>query len=74
LSGNCSHCWIGGKNFRSLIEDLFKLGKDTFSLRALHRYSRLAVVKFVALNVLLIGTVVLAGVNQKNIIQRVAEW
>jgi len=59
---------------RSLIEDLFKLGKDAFSLRAVHRYSRLSVVKFVALNVLLIGTVVLAGVNQKNVIQSVAEW
>jgi len=59
---------------RSLIEDLFKLGKEAFSLRAVHRYSRLSVTKFVALNVLLLGAVIRAGVNKKNLIQSVAEW
>jgi len=57
-----------------VIEDLFKLAKEVFSLRAVHRYSRLSVTKFVALNVLLLGAVIRAGVNKKNIIQSVAEW
>jgi len=59
---------------RSLIEDLFKLAKEAFSLRTMHRYSRLYVTKFVALNVLLLGAVIQAGVNKKNLIQSVAEW
>lgn len=58
---------------RSIIEDLFKVAKDAFALRALHRYSRMSVTKFVAMNVLLLGAVVLAGVNQKKELQRLAE-
>jgi len=57
-----------------LIEDLFKLGKEAFAMTEIHRYSRRSVKKFVAMNVLLVGAVVLAGVNQKSRIQSVAEW
>ena len=66
--------WADFPPIRSLIEDLFKLGKETFALKALHRYSRLSVTIFVELDVFLVGAVVLAGVNQKTLIQSVAEW
>jgi hypothetical protein len=58
---------------RSIIEDLFKVAKGAFALRTVHRYSRMSVTKFVAMNVLLLGAVVLAGVNQKKELQRLAE-
>jgi len=66
--------WDEFPPIRSLIEDLFNLGKEAFSLRAVHRYSRLSVVKIVALNVLLVRMVFLAGVNPKKLVQNVAEW
>jgi len=59
---------------RSLIEDLFKLAKDAFSLRHLHRYSAVSVKKFVAINVLLVGVGMAAGNNEKKLIQRMSEW
>jgi len=59
---------------RSLIGDVFKLAKDTFSLRAVHRYLRPSVTQFAALHVLLVGGVILAGINRKKLIQSVAEW
>jgi len=58
---------------RSVIEDLFKVVRGAFALRALHRYSRISVTKFVAMNVLLLGEVVLAWVNQKNELQGLVE-
>ncbi|MDD5420468.1 MAG: hypothetical protein PHV57_11565, partial [Methanomicrobiaceae archaeon] len=58
--------WEEFSGIRSLIEDVFKLVKDTFSLRAVHRYLRLSVIKFVALHVLLVGGVILAGINRKK--------
>lgn len=51
---------------RSLIGDVFKLAKEAFSLRHLHRYSAASVKKFVAVNVLLIGMTILSGVNKKG--------
>ena len=66
--------WEEFPPIRSLIEDLFKLGKEAFAMTEIHRYSRRSVKKFVAMNVLLVGAVVLAGVNQKSRIQSVAEW
>jgi len=59
---------------RSLIEDLFKLAKDAFSLRHLHRYSAVSVKKFVAINVLLVGVAMAMGNNEKKLIQRMSEW
>jgi len=53
---------------------IFKSGKEAFSLKAIHRYSRLPVAKFVAMNVLPVGEVVLAGGNQETFIRSVAEW
>jgi len=51
-----------------------KLAKESFSLRKLHRYSRVSVQKIVAVSVLLVGATVSAGVNKKTKIQKVAEW
>jgi len=50
------------------------LAKESFSLRKLHRYSRVSVQKIVAVSVLLVGATVSAGVNKKTKIQKVAEW
>ena len=66
--------WEDFMGIRSLIEDLFKLAKESFSLRKLHRYSRVSVQKIVAVSVLLVGATVSAGVNKKTKIQKVAEW
>lgn len=65
--------WEKYPPIRSIIEDLFKVAKGTFALHNLHRYSGISVTKFVALNVLLLGAVVTAGVNQKTRLQRLAE-
>ncbi|MCE5338184.1 MAG: hypothetical protein LLF90_05805 [Methanomicrobiaceae archaeon] len=59
---------------RSRIEDVFKVAKEAFPLRKLHRYSRNSIVKVVAANVLLLGATIAAGVNEKKKLQRVAEW
>jgi len=66
--------WEDFMGIRSLIEDLFKLAKESFSLRKLHRYSRVSVQKIVAVSVLLVGATVSAGINKKTKIQKVAEW
>ena len=41
-----------------MIEDIFKLAKNAFSLKNLHRYTKRSVKKFVCLHVLLVGIVV----------------
>ncbi|WP_456370372.1 hypothetical protein [Geoglobus sp.] len=64
--------WHEFKVVRSAIEDVFKLAKS-FGLRRLHRYTRRSVLKFVALNVLLIGVVVALGFREKKVLQRLAE-
>jgi len=59
---------------RSLIEDVFKLAKDAFSLKKFHRYTTRSVKKAVCLNVLLVGLVVSLGFRSKKQLQRLAEW
>ena len=57
-----------------MIEDIFKLAKDAFSLRKLHRYTKRSVGKFICLDVLLVGVVVSLGFNTKEELQRMVEW
>jgi len=66
--------WKKYKPIRSIIEDMFKLAKSSFSLKKLHRYTERSVKKFVCLDVLLIGIVVSLGINSKDDLQRLAEW
>ena len=64
--------WQEFKPVRAIIEDVFKLAKS-FGLRRLHRYTRRSVLKFAALNVLLVGIVVAMGFREKKELQRLAE-
>jgi len=64
--------WEEFKALRSMIEDVFKLAKS-FGLRKLHRYTRRSVLKFAALNVLLVGIFVAMGFREKKVLQRLAE-
>ncbi len=66
--------WERFKDERSAIDDLFKVAKNSFTLDKLHRYTKRSVKKFVALNVLLVGIVVSLGFEDKEAIQRLAEW
>jgi hypothetical protein len=59
---------------RSLIEDVFKLAKDAFSLKKFHKYTTRSVKKTVCLNVLLVGLVISLGFHSKKQLQRLAEW
>ncbi len=66
--------WERFKAERSVIDDLFKVAKNSFALDKLHRYTKRSVEKFVALNVLLVGVVVSLGFREKEALQRLAEW
>ena len=66
--------WKEYRPIRGMIEDIFKLAKDAFSLRKLHRYTERLVGKIICLNVLLVGVVVSLGFNSKEELQRMAEW
>jgi hypothetical protein len=58
---------------RSLIEDVFKLAKNAFSLKKFHRYTTRSVKKAVCLNVLLLGLVLSLGFRSKKQLQSLAE-
>jgi hypothetical protein len=62
------------QSIRSLIEDVFKLAKDAFSLQKFHRYTTRSVKKAVSLNVLLFGLVISLGFREKKQLQRFSEW
>lgn len=66
--------WNDYLEIRSTIEDFFKLVKDALSLQRLHRYSRRSVLKFVCIDVLLAGIIILTGFNSKRQLQALAEW
>jgi len=66
--------WTYYLDIRSTIEDFFKLVKDALSLQRLHRYSRSSVLKFVCIDVLLAGMIILTGFNSKKQLQALAEW
>lgn len=65
--------WRSLKTPRSIIEDMFKLVKNSFSMDNMHRYTERSVKKFVALNVLLLGVAVTIGISEKGALQRLAE-
>ena len=71
---NFFNSWKEYRPIRGMIEDIFKLAKNAFSLRKLHRYTERSVVKIICLNVLLVGVVVSLGFNSKEDLQRMAEW
>lgn len=62
------------QSMRSLIEDVFKLAKDAFSLKKFHRYTTRSVKKAVSLNVLLFGLVISLGIRSKKQLQQISEW
>ena len=66
--------WKKYKPIRGMIEDIFKLAKNAFSLKNLHSYTKRSVKKFVCLHVLLVGIVVSLGINSKEELQKIAEW
>ena len=47
--------WKEFRSLRSIIEDIFKLAKKTYSMEDLHRYTRSSVQKYCSLAVLLSG-------------------
>jgi len=62
------------QEIRSYIEDVFKIAKNAFSLRRIHRYTTRSVTKAVSLNVLLTGLVISLGFRSKTQLQSLAEW
>jgi len=62
------------RSSRSLIEDIFKLAKDYFSLKDFHKYTTRSVKKAVCLNVLLVGLAISLGIRSKKQLQQLAEW
>ena len=64
------------KTLRSIIEDVIKLGKGTFSLKRLHCYDFELVKKRSPLSVLLTGMTTKLGFREKGYskITRVANW
>ena len=59
------------QSIRSLIEDVFKLAKDSFSLQKFHRYTTRSVKKAVSLNVLFIRARHFFGISRKEAITAV---
>ena len=66
--------WKGFKPKRSLIEDVFKVMKGTFSLDKLHRYTLPSVTKITSLGVVLIGIAISLVFRDKGSLQRLVEW
>jgi hypothetical protein len=66
--------WKNYKPIRGTIEDIFKLAKNSFSLKKFHRYTKRSVKKSVCLHVLLVGIVISLGINSKKKLQKIAEW
>ena len=66
--------WEKYKPIRGMMEDIFKLAKNAFSLNNLHRYTKRSVKKFVCLHVFLVGIVVSLGINSKEELQKIDEW
>ena len=54
------------KPIRGMIDDIFKLAKNAFSLKILYRYTKRSVKKFVCLRVLLVGIVVSWVLTQRR--------
>ena len=66
--------WEAYRPIRAMIEDVFKLAKEAFSLKKLHRYTRRSAKKIVCATVLLVGVVTALGIRSKEDLERLAEW
>ena len=66
--------WEAYRPIRAFIENVFKLAKETFSLKKLHRYTMRSVKKIVSVSVLLVGVVLAFGIRSKEDLERLAEW
>jgi hypothetical protein len=66
--------WKLFKSKRSLIEDVIKVMKKTFSLDKIHRYTLASVTKQASIAVLLAGVSISVGFSDKKQLQRLAEW
>ncbi len=66
--------WEVFKPKRSLIEDVFKVIKGTFSLDKIHRFTLPSVTKITSPGVVLIGIAISFGFRDKRSLQRLAEW
>jgi len=62
------------KQKRSLIEDVFKVMKGTFSLDEIHSFTLSSVTKITSPGVVLIGIAISLGFRDKGSLQRLAEW
>ncbi len=65
--------WQRFKYIRSIIEDMFKLGKKSLDLHKIHRYTTKSIAKHVSLNVLLMGTIITLGYSSKTQLQTLSE-
>jgi hypothetical protein len=66
--------WKEFKPKRSLIEDVIKVMKKTFSLDKIHRFTLPSVTKQASLGVVLLGIAISFGYKEKKQLQMLAEW
>jgi len=66
--------WKQLKPKRSLIEDVFKVIKGTFSLGKIHRFTLASVTKIASLGVVLAAISISLGFRDKERLQKLAEW
>ena len=71
---SCLENWTDLRPIRSIIEDVFKLAKNTYSLSILHRYTRRSAKKYCCLNAFLVGLTVASGIGDKKALQQLAEY
>ena len=65
--------WKHFKYIRSIIEDMFKLAKQSLDMHRIHRHTTESIVKHTSLNVLLMGTIISLGYSSKTELQTLAE-
>jgi hypothetical protein len=66
--------WEKFKPKRSLIENVIKVMKKTFSLEKMHRFTLPSVRKYTSFAVLLVGITISLGIREKKQLQRLAHW
>ena len=66
--------WKQLKPKRSLIKDVFKVIKGTFSLGKIHRFTLASVTKIASLGVVLAAISISLGFGDKESLQKLAEW
>lgn len=66
--------WHTFRPIRSMIEDVFKVKKNSLYLTKLHKYTTSSISKTCSLSVLLMGILISLGFNEKESLQSLAEW